>query len=112
MKKKRYLYSPQLSYEDKWRMVLFQEEVLDCLKKIPPTTKTGTTERMFLTVFPYSCYAERCLLFKFVRYINAHPYHLWNTVNKWSGNITKYSRLLIKDADEIGYVDIALLYRT
>ena len=109
MKKKKYVYSPKLSYSDLWRMFLFQEEMLDCLKKTEPIAEIGVTRCKFLTVYPYSSYNERCLLFKFVRYINAHPYHLWNVVNEWSGSLTKFSRLLIKDADEIGYVEITLL---
>ena len=49
---------------------------------------------------------------KFIRYINAHPHHLSDSVKKWSVGRVKYSRLLIRDSDEIGYVDISLLYRT
>ena len=110
MKKK--VYYPELSYDEKWLAIMFLEDILRSFPDIKPPDKADVTEHVFIKVVPYSNNQERSLFFKFIKYINAHPYHLWNSVNKWSGGITKYSRLLIKDADEIGYVDIALLYRT
>ena len=112
MKQKKRPYSPELSFNDKWRLLLFLEDILDCLHEIEFPNKNKVTERVFIKVVPYINDQERNLLFKFTRYINAHPYHLWNSVKKWSNGCSKYSRLLINDSDEIGYVDITLLYRT
>ena len=105
-------YSPELTYNEKWYAFLFINDILDSLTSIIPTNEKGVTKRVFIKVVPYCNSHERSLLFKFIRYINAHPYYLWDSVKKWYGSQTKYSQLLIKDADEVGYVDIILLYRT
>lgn len=105
-------YSPELTYDEKWYAFLFLDDILDSLATILPTNEKGVTRRVFIKVVPYCNSHERSLLFKFIRYINAHPYYLWDFVKVWSAGRTKYSRLLINDSDEIGYADIVLLYRT
>lgn len=112
MRLKKCMYSPELTYDEKWLAIMFLEDILRSFPNIKPPDADGTTERIFIKVVPYSSSQERSLFFKYIRYINAHPYYLWDSVKKWSGGIAKYSRLLIRDADEIGYVDITLLYRT
>lgn len=103
---------PELTCREKGGAVLFLEGILDSLPCIKPPDKDGVTERVFIKFVPYCDGQERSLLFKFVKYINTYPYHLWDSVGKWSSGRTKYSRLLINDSDEVGYVDITLLYRT
>lgn len=112
MRYKRYTYSPKLSFNEKWWMVLFLEDIVHVLQFVNPPSKNGVTERIFIKVIPYSNNYERGLFYKFIQYINAHPHHLSDSVKKWSVGRVKYSRLLIRDSDEIGYVDISLLYRT
>lgn len=111
MRRKKCMYSPELTYDEKWLAIMFLEDILRSLRNIKPPDVDGITGRIFIRVVPYSSCQERSMLFKFIKYINAHPHHLWDSVKKWSGGRTKYSRLLIGDSDEIGYVDITLLYR-
>lgn len=112
MRYKKYIYSPKLSFSEKWRMVLFLEDIVHVLPFVSPPNKDGVTDRIFIKVIPYNNVYERGIFYKFIRYINAHPHHLSDSVKKWSVGRVKYSRLLIRDSDEIGYVDISLLYRT
>ena len=112
MRYKKYIYSPKLSFYEKWWMVVFLEDIIHALPFVNPPNKNGITDRLFIKVIPYSDNYERGLIYKFIRYINAHPHHLCDSVKKWSLGQVKFSRLLIRDSDEIGYVDIFLLYRT
>ena len=112
MRRKRCMYSPEFTYDEKWLSVMFLEDILRSLPDIKPLDKGGVTGRVFIKVVPYCNNQERSQFFKFIKYINAHPYHLWDSVKKWSDNRVKYSRLLIDDSDEVGYVNITLLYRT
>lgn len=112
MRRKRYMYCPELTYDEKWLAIMFLENILRSLSDIQPPNKNGVTEHVFVKVVPYSDSQERSLFFKFIKYINSHPYHLWDSVKKWSGCRVRYSRLLINDSDEVGYVDITLLCRT
>ena len=112
MKHKKHHYTLELTYKEKGYVVLFLEGILDCLSCIKPTDKEKVTKRVFIKVVPYCNYKERSLFFMLIKYINTYPYHLWDSVKKWSGGRAKYSRLLINDSDEVGYVDIILLYRT
>lgn len=102
----------ELAYDEKWLAIMFLEDILRSLPDIKPPDADGITRRKFVKVVPYSSSQERRKFFKFIKYINAHPYHLWDSVKKWSGGLAKYSRLLINDSDEVGYVDISILYRT
>ena len=108
---KKMISYPELTYDEKWLAIMFLEDILGSLPDIKPPDADGITRRKFVKVVPYSSSQERRKFFKFIKYINAHPHHLWDSVKKWSGGRTKYSRLLIGDSDEIGYVDITLLYR-
>ncbi len=112
MKHKKYVYSPELAYDVKWLAIMFLEDILRSLPDIKPPDRDGVTERVLIKVVQYCNNQERSLFFKFIKYINAHPYHLRDSVKKWSDNKVRYSRLLIKDSDEVGYVDITLLYIT
>ena len=112
MRRKKCMYSPELTYDEKWLAIMFLEDILRKLSDIQPTEKNGITERVFVKVVPYCGSHERSMFFKFIKYINSHPSHLWDSVKKCSGGLAKYSRLLINDSDEVGYVDISLFYRT
>lgn len=112
MRFKKYIYSPKLSFNEKWWMVLFLEDIIHVLPFVSPPNRDGVTDRILIKVIPYNDVYERRMFYKFIRYINAHPHHLSDSVKKWSVGRVKYSRLLIRDSDEIGYVDISLLYRT
>ena len=106
------VYSPELTYDEKWLEVMFLEDILRSLLDIKPPDADGITRRIFIKVVPYSSSQERSMFFKFIKYINAHPSRLRDSVKEWSAGYAIYSRLLINDSDEVGYVDITLLYRT
>lgn len=112
MDMRKNVYSPELTFDEKWLAIMFLEDILHCLSDIKPPDKYGVTKHIFIKVVPYSNNLERGQFFKFIKYINAHPYHLWDSVKKWSGSRVRYTQLLINDSDEVGYVDITLLCRT